>query len=127
MSKRSRSTGRSTPHRRPGTRPPAARTVRERPAGAGSELEDAALIAEDIVEERPSALAREVESTPRTTGQRHRTAKPGSLLAAKAATEYVYVAQDLRRITLVAVVLFGFLLVAWLLIVVLRIIPLPFY
>jgi hypothetical protein len=40
-------------------------------------------------------------------------AKPGSLLAAKAATEYVYVAQDLRRIAVVAALLFGIMLVLW--------------
>jgi hypothetical protein len=49
------------------------------------------------------------------------------VLAAKAATEYVYVAQDLRRILVVAALLFGILFAAWLIIVVLRVIPLPFY
>ena len=53
--------------------------------------------------------------------------KPGSVLAARAATEYVYVAQDLRRITVVAALLFGVMIVLWLLIVVLKVIPLPFY
>ena len=53
--------------------------------------------------------------------------KPGSLLAARAASEYIYVAQDMRRILAVAFVLFGALIVLWLLIVVFRVIPLPFY
>lgn len=39
--------------------------------------------------------------------------RPNSLLASRAAEEYVYVAQDLRRIALVAVLLFGLLFGAW--------------
>ena len=57
----------------------------------------------------------------------HHRIKPGSILAARAATEYVYVAQDFRRIVLVAGVLIGFLFALWVLVVVLRVIPLPFY
>ena len=53
--------------------------------------------------------------------------KPGSLLAARAATEYLYVSQDMRRILLVAGSLFGTLVVLWVLLVVLRVIQLPFY
>ena len=49
------------------------------------------------------------------------------MLAARAATEYVYVAQDMRRILLVAGGLIGFLFALWLAVVVLRVIPLPFY
>lgn len=73
---------------------------------------------------------------PRTVGEgnqrpvrtHHRPrVKPGSLLAARAATEYVYVTHDLKRISLLGVVLFGTLLLLWLLIVALRVIPLPFY
>lgn len=45
--------------------------------------------------------------------------KPNSLLAAKAATEYVYVGQDLRRIAVVGASLFGVLLLLWVLLVVL--------
>ena len=45
--------------------------------------------------------------------------KPNSLLAAKAATEYVYVGQDLRRIAIVGASLFGILLLLWILLVVL--------
>jgi hypothetical protein len=78
-------------------------------------------------EEQPEA---EVEQSRPSVGRsaqpRHRV-KPGSLLAARAATEYLYVAQDLRRISIVGGLLFGALLVLWLLIVVLRVIPLPFY
>ena len=39
----------------------------------------------------------------------------------------MYVAQDMRRIAVVAALLFGILFALWLLIVVLRVIPLPFY
>lgn len=49
------------------------------------------------------------------------------MLAARAATEYLYVAQDMRRILAVAGALFATLVVLWLLIVVLRVVALPFY
>ena len=126
MSKRSRGPARPAAHRRPGTRPAINRPPRERPTAAPSALEAAPEIAEDIVEDRPAEAQRELERVARTPS-RHRTAKPGSVLAAKAATEYVYVAQDMRRIILVAAALFGILLVLWLVVVVLRVIPLPFY
>jgi hypothetical protein len=45
--------------------------------------------------------------------------KPNSLLAAKAATEYVYVGQDLRRIAIVGASLFGVLILLWIVLVVL--------
>jgi hypothetical protein len=91
-----------------------------------SQLETAEIVAEDIVENRPAAAANELERSASRTYQQHRV-KAGSLLAAKAATEYVYVAQDMRRIALVVAVLFGVLFALWLLIVVMRVIPLPFY
>lgn len=62
----------------------------------------------------------------RATGPRHRI-KAGSLLAARAATEYLYVARDIRRIVVVAVGLFATLLLMWALIVVMRVVPLAFY
>jgi hypothetical protein len=61
-------------------------------------------------------------------GQRvHHKIKAGSLLAARAANEYVYVSQDMRRILLVAGGLIGLLFALWLLFVVLKVIALPFY
>lgn len=51
-------------------------------------------------------------------------AKPGSLLASRAATEYVYVSQDLRRIAAVATGLFLVLIVLWIVLVVLGASPL---
>jgi hypothetical protein len=124
MTKRSRGPSRPAAHRRPGSRPPAKgnrpRTERV------SQLEAAPIVAEDIVEDRPAEAATELERAARGSYQRHRV-KTGSLLAAKAATEYIYVAQDMRRILFVAAGLFGILLAAWLVIVVMRVIPLPFY
>lgn len=127
MSKRSRGSARSPAHR-PGTRPGLNRPPRTRATSAApSQLEAAPAIAEDVVEDRPAEAAHELERVARANLARHRTAKPGSALAAKAATEYVYVAQDMRRILLVAAALFGLLVVGWVLIVLLRVVPLPFY
>jgi hypothetical protein len=124
MAKRNRGSSRQAARRRAGSKP-AART-RARPADQPpSQLEAAATVAEDIVEERPAEAARELATVARAR-ERARM-KPGSLLAAKAASEYVYVAQDMRRILLVAASLFGVLVVGWLLIVVLRLLPLGFY
>jgi hypothetical protein len=125
MAKRSRGPSRPPSHRRPGTRP-ATGTRPRAEARPLSQLETAEIVAEDIIEDRPAAAATELEHNAARTYQRHRV-KPGSLLAAKAATEYVYVAQDLRRIAIVAALLFGILFALWLLIVVLKVIPLPFY
>ena len=80
-----------------------------------------------MVEDRPATAATELGRVVRTTSRTHHRIKPGSLLAARAATEYVYVAQDMRRILLVAGGLIGLLFVLWLLLVVLKVIPLPFY
>lgn len=118
-------------HRRPGTRVPTERSQAARRAIAAarpSQLEAAAEIAEEIVAERPAAAAEELQRTViRSPARTHHRIKPGSLLAARAATEYVYVAQDFRRIVLVAGGLTVLLFVLWLAIVVLRVIPLPFY
>ena len=129
MSKRSRGSSRPAAHRRPGTRPAINRAARPRLAGEpASQLEVAPDIAADIVEDRPAEAAEELERVAsRVAAQRHRAAKPGSVLAAKAATEYVYVAQDMRRILLVAAALFSVLIVGWIVLVVLRLVPLPFY
>jgi hypothetical protein len=137
-------------HRRPGARPPSERgaTRRREPGTARpSQLEIADDLAEEIVEEGPTperpaaerpaaerstpALATparaEVERATRTNARVHHKIKAGSLLAVRAATEYVYVSQDMRRIAIVASGLIALLFVLWLLIVVMRVIPLPFY
>lgn len=92
------------------------------------ELEIAETFGEDIVVDQPAeSLATLERAAPRAGTRVHHKVKAGSLLAARAATEYVYVSQDMRRILLVASALVGILFALWLLVVVLRVIPLPFY
>jgi hypothetical protein len=139
VSKRTRGSSRSQ-HRRPGARPATARTSAPRQrADAASRpttstasatstapppaSDTPAPAAEAILDERPGTLR---STGTRAAHPRHRV-KAGSLLATRAETEYVYVVQDLKRITVVGVLLFGALLALWLLIVVVRVIPLPFY
>jgi hypothetical protein len=134
MSKRTRGSARA--HRRPGARPPISRPAGARPGRPAAPqapvsdsrptaLEVAPAIAEEHVDEPPAQAATEIRRV--TRAQPRQRAKPGSLLAARAATEYVYVAQDLRRITVLSVILFAVMILAWLLIVVLGVIPLDFY
>ena len=115
--------------KRPGTRAPTERsaTARRTLISRPSQLEAAEEIAEDVIEDRPAAAAAELERVARTTSRTHHKIKAGSILAARAATEYVYVAQDFRRIVLVAGGLIGLLLVLWVLLVVLKVVALPFY
>ena len=118
MSKRTRGSQRA--HHRPGTRPatPARSAASARPRAVAtrpdSQLQAAAEIADEAVDRRPAAAAQELRTVARSTPARAR-AKPGSLLAARAASEYVYVAQDLRRIAVVAAVLFAILIGLWVL------------
>jgi Flp pilus assembly protein TadB len=114
--------------RRPGTRAASDRAAVARRRPQTSQLEAAEVIAEDVVEEHPADAAHELERVARTVPTRAglRT-KPGSLLATRAATEYVYVSLDMRRILLVAAALFGTLIVLWLLLVVMKVVALPFY
>ena len=128
MSKRVRGSVRT---HRPGTRAPSARTAtrpeRELSQAVPSQLEEAEILAEDIVENRPEEAKAELERYSRTPQRTHHKVKAGSILAARAATEYVYVAHDLRRILLVAAGLIGLLFGLWLLLVVMKVIELPFY
>jgi len=116
---------------RPGTRASTARTAAPRSrttsAAIPSQLEEAEIIAEDIVENRPEEAKAELDRYSRSPQRTHHKVKAGSILAARAATEYVYVAQDLRRILAVAGILVGILFALWLLLVVLKVIALPFY
>lgn len=96
-------------------------------AAVPSQLEEAEIIAEDIVEDRPAEAQAELERYTRTAQRTHHKVKAGSILAARAATEYVYVSQDLRRILLVASGLIGLLFALWALVVVLKVVALPFY
>jgi len=129
VSKRVR--GGSRAHYRPGTRPPSDRTASQRRVTepeTESQLEIAEVVAEDIVEHHPAAASNELERAALTTTQRtHHKVKAGSLLAARAATEYVYVSQDIRRIVVVAGGLIALLFALWLFIVYLKLVALPFY
>jgi hypothetical protein len=128
VSKRVR--GQVRTHRRPGARSPSDRTAaryRQQPVAQPSQLEEAEIIAEEIVEDGPEEARTELERYARTSQRTHHKIKAGSLLAARAATEYVYVAQDLRRILLVAGGLIALLFALWLLLVVMKVIALPFY
>jgi hypothetical protein len=113
---------------RPGTRAANQGSAGRRRSQSTSQLVAAEIIAEDVVDERPAEAAAELERVAKTVPARPgvRT-KPGSLLAAKAASEYVYVAQDMRRIFAVAAALFGTLIILWMALVVFRVIPLAFY
>ena len=83
-----------------------------------SEVEATTLITSDrnvfLRTEAPVDTAAVARSTPGRV-----KVKPNSLLAAKAATEYVYVGQDLRRIAIVGASLFAVLLLLWIVLVVL--------
>jgi hypothetical protein len=117
-------------HRRPGARPPSERVpgIKRRPTAdiRPSQLEVAEEVAELIVDDRPAEAANELERTARTI-RPHQRIKANSLLATRAATEYVYVAKDMRRILFVAALLVAVMLALWLLLVVMKVVPLPFY
>jgi hypothetical protein len=129
VTKRSRGSRRSHSGR-PGTRPQRDRSGRAI-ARPQSQLRAAEEIAEDVVEGRPASAADRLEQVPepnvlRRSGAPNRarlSGRPSAALAARAATEYVYVAQDVRRIALVAALLFGILFALWILVVVARVIP----
>jgi len=129
VSKRTRGSRRPQQRRAP-SRPPtrAGRGAGPRAAAAPldrrpSELEAAAEIAEEVVEESaPEARDEVARIAAAPPGSRARS-RPSAVLAAKAASEYVYVAQDVRRIVLVAAGLFGTMFLLWILIVILRVIP----
>jgi hypothetical protein len=102
----------STSSPRPGTQPPAA--IPGAPPRA-SQLDAAVLIADDIEAGRPAAAATELRVASHQPGRTK--VKSNSLLAARAAQEYIYVGQDLRRIAVVAAGLFIALGVLWVLFV----------
>jgi hypothetical protein len=130
LAKRTRGTGRTATTRdtaRPGTFKPAARSggARQptRPGGQpASQLDLAVDAADDVANSRPSSAASDLRRAGRASPGRGPAPRPSSLLAARAATEYVYVAQDVRRIVAVGLLLFAIMLVLWILIVVARVI-----
>jgi hypothetical protein len=137
MTKRMRGSSRG---HRPGTRGPIRRPAGARPARPAAAPETPREPAATFVDSPPvtepvatqvaetAAVASRPEARRVGTAAHPRTrAKPGSVLAARAANEYVYVAHDIRRIVLVALALFAAMLVAWLLIAVLKVVPLGLY
>jgi hypothetical protein len=138
VSKRVRGQVRS--HRRPGARPPTERSA-SRPRNPAprslapareSQLEVAEIIAEDALEDgsvelQPAPGTRSDGERGRSSQRLHHKIKAGSVLAARATTEYVYVAQDMRRILFVAGGLIGLLFALWVLVVLLKVVALPFY
>ncbi len=120
MSKRSRGTRRN-PHQRAARRPPLNRSGRPM-----SPLEAAQVAAEDIERGDYAAAAHELERVDRepvpAAARTSSAARPGSYLAARAASEYVYVGQDLRHIAVVAALLFGIMGVLFVLLEVVHVI-----
>ena len=103
MSKRTRGAKRTTANR-PGQR---GRLDARRPAAPVARITPAEGAGEDTM-----SAAVETQQ-PMANTMRGSRVRPNSLLAARGAEEYVYVAQDLRRIALVAVLLFGLLIATW--------------
>lgn len=140
VSKRTRGTGRPVRHR-PGARPPSARPASaQRPARplvddiskAPAEIESGPPLrpTETSPGDPPAVGTRELDAVgagvrPPPHSAHHRLrAKPGSLLAARAESEYIYVGQDLRRISLVAALLAAILIGLWVVLVLLGVSPL---
>lgn len=78
-----------------------------------SQLEAAEIAADDIVHEHPAAAATELERAAAAMPRSTRAPRPNTLVATRATEEYVYVAQDLRRILWVGLLLFGILFGLW--------------
>ncbi len=116
MSKRVRGT------RRPSATRPANRPARPAPAATLAPVNQLAHSAEPnavAAAAAPGAGVTRVQSPLPRSGPARQSA-----LAARAATEYVYVGQDLRHIALLASAIGGVLLVLWVIIDVLRLIQL---
>jgi hypothetical protein len=134
VAKRIRGTGTTSAHRpghtpsrsslpstssapRPGTQPPAAIPgAAPRPSGA-----ETSLVIEGLPQETRTAVApatRTAAQPVRTHHRGHVKVKPTSVLAARAAQEYVYVGEDLRRIARVSIAMLALMVVLWLIIVV---------
>lgn len=137
MSKRTRGAQRNVA-RRHGSRPAAPQRTRPAASSAAAGTADRsgppALRLDAVPELVPPAAAestspvaratdRSATLVTRTTHSRSRV-KPGSILAGRAAEEYVYVSQDLRRIVLVGAALFALMIGLWLILVVGRLAPL---
>lgn len=102
-------------------RPSGAATARRASAGPEGDHSVTEVTAYRAEEGPPNPLV-PGPSTARTASTRS-GARPSALLASKAALEYVYVAQDVRRIVVVVAALFAIMFLLWILIVVTRVIP----
>jgi hypothetical protein len=94
------------------------RTATRRPGQRGRVEAPRRPAAPTVSAPAPEAVADEMApaaeaARPAANVMRGGRVRPNSLLASRAAEEYVYVAQDLRRIAVVAVLLFGLLFGAW--------------
>jgi hypothetical protein len=106
----------STSSQRPGSQPPAAIPgAAPRP----SDLEAAIVLTDTLAAATPNVATAGPRPNPVASHQRgHVKMKPNSVLAARAAEEYVYVGEDLRHIAIVGSSLFVVLILLWLIIVV---------
>jgi hypothetical protein len=106
----------STSSQRPGAQPPAAIPgAAPRP----SDLETAIVLTDAAAATTPNVATAGPRPSPVVSHQRgHIKMKPNSMLAARAAEEYVYVGEDLRHIGIVAAGLFVVLILLWLVVVV---------
>jgi len=95
-----------------GAEPPAAIPGAPPRATEEADLVAGAVLATEAAR-RSSATPDGTPLTPRAQ-RGHIKVKEGSLLARRAQDEYVYVGQDLRRIAVVAAILFTALIVLWL-------------
>ena len=101
----------TTSSQTPGAKPPAAIP------GAAPLPSD--LDAANLLTDSATVATAGVRPSPVVSHQRgHVKMKPNSVLAARAAEEYVYVGEDLRHIAVVATSLFAVLILLWLIVVV---------
>jgi len=98
-------------HRTPGHRP----GQRGRPDGRThlAPAEPTSAGVSEVAAGAPPPTVAESASPAAANAMRGGRVRPNSLLAVRAAEEYVYVAQDIRRIAVVALGLFGLLFAIW--------------
>jgi hypothetical protein len=120
LSKRTRGSANRNAQRKPANRPATTRAPAGRPANTARPVAGVAAAEFDVAERETSPEPAGADVRGASSPVRSR-AKPSGMLAARAATEYVYVAQDLRRIVAVAALLFGIMFALWILFEVARI------
>lgn len=115
MAKRTRYSGRPAGHR-PVAKPATSGSSPVRSGGLTSaELERAAELEAELVAREREAISDNARRRARTRGlEAGVVADAGAPLSVRAAHEYDYVARDVRRIGLTALVMFGILAILWL-------------